>query len=54
MQYLRSWWMVSGWLIRQIGDHIEEFYRNLYSKPFPFRPMIEGVDFECIDVETQG
>lgn len=34
-------------------NHIELYYHNLYYDPFPFRPEIKGVCFDCIEEDDQ-
>lgn len=37
----------------RIRNQIKQFYQNLYSDPFPYRPKIEGVDFDSINDKDQ-
>lgn len=38
---------------RLIRDHIEQYFVNLYTKPFTQRPVLEGVEFDVISEAQQ-
>lgn len=35
----------------QIRQIIEDYYKNMYAEPYPLRPELEGVQFDCISKE---
>lgn len=37
----------------KIQDYIEQYYVNFYKKRLPYRPILEGVDFDGIGEEQQ-
>jgi len=33
----------------EISEHIVQFYKNLYTEQFSWRPLLDGLSFDFID-----